>query len=112
MSFFIMVFMVFKNLLRKPVTLRYPFVPRVYPEHARGKLTIDQPQCIYCGMCQRKCPSRAITVSRQDKTWTIDRMRCIVCNNCVETCPKKCLKMENAYSHAVAIKPRGLFQDA
>lgn len=87
-----------KNLFSKPVTKNYPVIPREYPERTRGSIRNDIEQCIYCGMCQRKCPSGAITVDRTARTWTIERMGCVQCENCVNNCPKKCLYMEMQYS--------------
>jgi ech hydrogenase subunit F len=90
--------MIFRNLFRQPVTERYPFVPKVYPVGARGKVNIEVDKCIFCGICQRKCPTAAIVVTKDSKTWAINRMRCISCNACVEACPKKCLALDTKYS--------------
>lgn len=98
MSFFSMKKTVIGSLFKKPATARYPFAPRDYHKNTRGKISIDISQCIFCGMCQRKCPTAAILVTKSDKHWEIDRLRCIACGYCVEVCPKKCLKMENKYS--------------
>lgn len=87
-----------KNLFSKPATSNYPFEPAVYPERSRGHIEIDIDDCIMCGMCQRKCPSGAITVDRKTKTWSIERMGCVQCENCVSGCPKKCLHIEPGYT--------------
>ena len=87
------------NVVRKPVTRPYPIKVRPPFERTRGSIVIAIEDCIYCGQCQRKCPSQAIEVSRPDKYWQINRMRCIQCNACVEVCPKKCLFMANAQSN-------------
>lgn len=87
-----------KNLFSKPATKNYPAVPRDYPERSRGHIEIQIDDCIMCGMCQRKCPSGAITVDRAAKTWTIERMGCVQCANCVEGCPKKCLSIVPGYT--------------
>ncbi len=90
--------MAIKNLFSKPVTERYPFVPKVNPVGARGKVNIEIEKCIYCGICQRRCPTAAIVVAKDAKTWEVDRLRCISCNLCVEVCPKKCLALDTKYS--------------
>ena len=92
---------VLKNLFSKPVTERYPFVPQKHPVGARGKVNIEIDKCIFCGICQRKCPTASIVVTKEPKTWTIDRMRCVSCNACVEVCPKKCLALDVMYSPCV-----------
>ncbi len=89
---------VLASLFKKPATLMYPVVPRVWQERTRGHISIDIEQCIFCGICVRKCPTSAITVEKASKSWSIQRMRCIQCSNCVEVCPKHCLLNENAYT--------------
>jgi ech hydrogenase subunit F len=98
MSFFNLAGTVLKSLFRKPMTVRYPFAPREYLPNTRGSIEIKISDCIFCGLCQRKCPTSAIVVSRENKTWEIDRLRCVSCNACVEVCPKKCLAMIEQYS--------------
>ena len=98
MHFFTILKTLIKSLLRKPATVKFPFGPREYCDGARGKIAIIIGQCIFCGICQRKCPTGAIVVERTRKNWTIDRLRCIACNACVEACPKKCLNMDKNYS--------------
>jgi ech hydrogenase subunit F len=90
--------MAIRNLFRRPVTERYPFEPKVYPAGARGQVRIELEKCTFCGICQKKCPTAALAVSRETRAWTIDRMRCISCNACVEACPKKCLTLDTRYS--------------
>lgn len=87
-----------KNLFSKPATKNYPAEPAVYPERSRGHIEIDIDDCVMCGMCQRKCPSGAITVDRATRTWSIERMGCVQCENCVSGCPKKCLHIKPGYT--------------
>jgi formate hydrogenlyase subunit 6/NADH:ubiquinone oxidoreductase subunit I len=94
------------NLFKKPATLMYPFKPRVYYKNTKGKLVIDFEKCIFCMMCQKKCPTDAIIVDRTKKTWEIERLRCISCGSCVEVCPKKCLALENQYTESFLTKDK------
>jgi ech hydrogenase subunit F len=89
------------NLFKPPVTSKFPAEPRPYFARSRGHIEIDIGACIFCGACQRKCPTKAITVTRAEKDWTIHRLSCIACGGCVEVCPKKCLLMKNEASAAV-----------
>lgn len=89
---------VLKKLFQKPATKMYPIRKREFFERTRGHIGIDIDACIFCGMCGRKCPTGAIGVDRNSKTWDIERLQCIQCSCCVEVCPKKCLTMENAYT--------------
>lgn len=84
---------IFKNLIHRPATRLYPFVRRTRPAGTRGRLQIEIDKCIFCGICQKRCPSDALTVVREPKSWTLDPYKCIVCGYCVEACPKKCLNM-------------------
>ena len=90
---------VLRSLLCKPATLMYPIKVRGFYKATRGKVKIEIDSCVFCGFCRNKCPTSAIAVDRNAKTWDIDRLKCIACGYCVEVCPKKCLKMENLYSH-------------
>lgn len=89
---------IIKNLFTGPATRMYPFVKRETFEQVRGQITgIDVDVCIYCGICQRKCPALAITVDKATKTWSLDPYKCIICGVCEEACPKKCLHMDKEY---------------
>ena len=86
------------SLFKKPATLMYPVVPREWQERTRGHVEIDVAFCITCGICQRKCPTNAIAVDRNARTWEIQRMQCVQCSSCVDNCPKKCLTMKPEYT--------------
>lgn len=96
-----------RNLLNRPATLMYPQKPAKKSKITRGRLENDIERCIFCGMCQRKCPATAIVVDRPACTWEVDRYRCVVCNCCVEVCPAKCLRMETDYTKPSTDKKLG-----
>ncbi|HBC26997.1 MAG TPA: hydrogenase [Ruminococcaceae bacterium] len=100
---------VVKNLFSKPATRMYPQQPRNYPARTRGHIEIDIDSCIFCGMCSRKCPTGAITVTRPQRTWSIKRFSCIQCGYCVESCPKKCLSMHQTYTEPDGVKRTDTF---
>ena len=91
-------------VLSRPATRLYPFEKRSFYKNTRGSVSIEMDKCILCGICQKKCPTLAIIVTKAARDWQINRLRCISCNACVEACPKKCLHMENMYSPAVVVK--------
>ncbi|MDR1815416.1 MAG: 4Fe-4S dicluster domain-containing protein [Clostridiales Family XIII bacterium] len=101
--------MVMRSLFGKPATLMYPVVPREWKERTRGRIEIEIENCIFCGICSRKCPTDAITVDRGAGTWTIRRMGCIQCSCCVETCPKGCLTNVAGYTTPDVIKIEDTF---
>ena len=89
---------IMKNLVSKPATRMYPHVSREAFKDTRGKVEmVDIDKCIFCGICARKCPSDAISISRNDKSWEVDPFKCIICGVCADTCPKKCLNMSEQY---------------
>lgn len=82
------------SAMRKPVTVRYPFVKVEMPKKFRGKLSFNPTVCIGCKICERDCPSAAITIRKiADKKFEcdIDLGKCIYCAQCVDSCPRKAL---------------------
>ena len=100
---------IFRNIFHKPATKMYPVKPREYFKNTRGSIRIEINSCIFCGICQRKCPTNAINVVKDKKEWEISRMKCISCSACVEACPKKCLFMENKYTSPGTLKEKEMF---
>ncbi|KYH30224.1 MULTISPECIES: 4Fe-4S dicluster domain-containing protein [Clostridium] len=88
----------FKSVFHGPYIKNYSLDKKDAFKNTRGKIEINISQCIFCGLCQRRCPTEAIKVEREKSFWTIDRFKCIQCNYCCEACPKKCLHMENQYT--------------
>ena len=93
MKLFAMLKTTLQNLIRGPVTRRYPYEERAPMPNERGVIVMpDETKCVFCGICAKKCPSNAIKVTRApEKSWNYERFRCILCGACVDTCPKKCL---------------------
>lgn len=65
----------------------------------KGALTPDwtPENCTYCGLCQKTCPSNAITVESKAKTLTFDKAGCISCGRCVKSCPKNSWSGESGF---------------
>ena len=95
-----------RNLFSKPATRLYPAEKRDPPPGTRGCLAIDIETCIFCGICQKKCPTDSLRVEREAKRWSIDRLSCIACAYCVDVCPKNCLSMEVGHSPAMRTRDR------
>ncbi|MDR1247101.1 MAG: 4Fe-4S binding protein [Clostridiales Family XIII bacterium] len=102
--------MVMGSLFKKPATLMYPVIPRKWQERTRGHIDIVIDDCILCGICAKKCPTQAITVAKDAKSWTIHRMQCVQCSSCVEACPKKCLVNKNEYTTPSTEKTVDVFE--
>lgn len=95
---------VMKNFFSKPVTRLYPVNDRKPFERTRGRIYFDNTNCVYCGMCQRKCPADAIEVDRANSTWKLNAFRCIICGECVNSCPKKCISLTNRRRSTSSVK--------
>lgn len=88
---------VFKNLVSKSATRMYPVEVRTPFENVRGELVNRVEECIFCGICSKKCPSQCITVSKKEAVWECDPFLCVYCGICVEACPTKCLDQNSVY---------------
>ena len=105
----------FKNLLRRPITVRYPTVKRVYPDRFRGLLALTyDPQtgeenCIGCRLCEYICPPTVIKVEMLKaekrnfaKTFTLELYACEFCELCVQVCPTDAIIMMKSFDLATA----------
>lgn len=95
---------ILKNMVSKPATRLYPKERRASFKDTRGHIGINIDSCIFCGICSKKCPSKAIVVNREDKSWEIDPFKCISCNECEEVCPKKCIINNEGYNTSALVK--------
>jgi len=95
MALFANIKVILRDMFKKQATLEYALDEKVNDPLVRGHIENEIEKCIFCGMCQRKCPTGAIEVSRDSKEWSIQRFSCIQCGCCTEVCPKKCLHMDN-----------------
>jgi NADH-quinone oxidoreductase subunit I len=104
-----------KNLGRKPVTINYPDVKRVYPDRFRGilALTYDQAtgeeNCIGCRLCEYICPPQVIKVEmlkakerNYAKVFTLELYACEFCELCVQVCPTDAIIMMKSFDLATA----------
>ena len=86
--------MTLKSLFKKAPTRRYPYEKREDFARARGRIDmIDIHDCIFCGMCERKCPADSIQVDRANSKWTYWPYKCVACDSCVRACPVNDIEM-------------------
>ncbi|GHU54996.1 NADH-quinone oxidoreductase subunit I 1 [Clostridia bacterium] len=97
-----------KALFHGPYTSQFPLKAREPFANTRGHIDCDLSTCIFCTLCDKKCPTGAISVTRSVKatdttpekkgTWSIEPLKCIQCGYCVETCNKNSLIMKGECS--------------
>ena len=87
-----------RNLVSKPATKLYPSVPANLADGTRGRIVYDMDKCIFCGLCERRCPTNAITMDKANKTQSVSRARCIACKVCVDNCPTDAIEMRREYA--------------
>jgi NADH-quinone oxidoreductase subunit I len=98
-----------REMLHKPVTLRYPEERIVLENGSRSVpvLKVNEESgllnCVSCGLCERSCPPgcieivQAVDADGKKKSWPetfqLDLSHCMICNLCVEACPFDALEM-------------------
>jgi NADH-quinone oxidoreductase subunit I len=103
-----------RNMLRGPITLKYPHEKLELPQRARWavELKLDEEgahKCTACMACERACPDYIIKIdvtTGEDRSKHIDRWgyeigACMMCGLCVEACPFDALVMGHDYELAV-----------
>ena len=60
-----------------------------------GDIKYHDAYCILCGICQKNCPTGAITM---DEYILVDTEKCIGCGTCQKKCPKKVVSIRNKKS--------------
>lgn len=103
-----------RNMLRGPITVKYPHEKVELPERARWAVQPTyfedgSPRCTGCLTCVRVCPDHILSVdveTREDKSKRIVRFdyeigACMMCGLCVEACPFDAIEMGHDYELAV-----------
>jgi len=105
-----MLFNVINNLTQRPRTRLYPVEIRQLPLGARGHIEFDMDKCIFCTLCEKRCPADAIKVDRKGKTLTFEPLRCIVCEACIEGCAKDAIELFAQWCYPVTDLYNQIFQ--
>jgi NADH-quinone oxidoreductase subunit I len=110
------------NLIRRPITVHYPDVKRVYPDRYRGLLALTydketgEENCIGCRLCEYICPPQVIKVEmlkgdkrNYAKVFTLELYACEFCELCVQVCPTDAIIMMKSFDVATADRRELLF---
>ncbi|NLT57318.1 MAG: 4Fe-4S binding protein [Actinomycetales bacterium] len=85
-----------RNLFSRPATRRYPTEVRPPVDGLRGSIRFDLEVCNFCGLCAKRCPTLALHVSREERTFAIEDLRCITCGVCIDACKQHGLVMSDS----------------
>ncbi|MBD3169123.1 MAG: 4Fe-4S dicluster domain-containing protein [candidate division Zixibacteria bacterium] len=115
----------FKHLFRKPVTLQYPDERWEMPERSRGTIVLlSDPEtgelnCTACMLCAKACPVAAITIERKKDPetkknyptlFTLDTTVCCYCGLCEQACNFDAIKLTGKYEFSVSDKSELLYE--
>ena len=103
-----------RNMMRGPITVKYPYEKLELPESARWAVTpkydeTGAAKCTACMTCVRACPNHILdldfTTDETTKRKHIDSFSyelgaCMMCGICVEQCPFDAIEMSHDYELA------------
>ncbi len=102
----LVVFKLLKNMVSKPMTVKFPSESIPIPEKYRGEQVWDSAKCTSCGLCSKICPNRAIEMVEAPPEYKenyakrypmIDLGKCCFCGLCQDICPTGSLTMSKNF---------------
>lgn len=84
---------VLKNIISIPSASRHSSARNRSKVRTIESVYINTKNCTFCGICGKRCISKAINVDRNEKVIRIDHLDCILCEACEDVCPQKCISI-------------------
>jgi NADH-quinone oxidoreductase subunit I len=117
-SLFIGMGITFREFIKPPVTVAYPYETLTMCARFRGHIELigddeGKPNCVVCGLCEKACPSNCITLTSEKPEgskkkvltgYMLDFTRCSLCGSCVESCNFNALEFSKEYNLASSRK--------
>ncbi|MCD6414206.1 MAG: NADH-quinone oxidoreductase subunit I [Candidatus Diapherotrites archaeon] len=90
------------NLIKKPMTVKFPDESIPIADGYRGEHNYDISKCISCGLCARICPNKAIEMVEAPEGYKdkypkrypqVDLGKCCFCGLCQDICPTSAIEL-------------------
>ncbi len=117
------IWIVFKHLFQRPVTIQYPDQKPYLPPRFRGRIILSRDpdgreRCVACYLCSVACPVDCIALqSTQDETgrrypefFRINFSRCIFCGYCEEACPTYAIQLTPDFEMSEYHRPNMVYE--
>ncbi len=114
---------VFKHLFQRPITIQYPDQKVYLPPRFRGRIILSRDpdgreRCVACYLCSVACPVNCIALqATQDETgrrypefFRINFSRCIFCGYCEEACPTYAIQLTPDFEMSEYYRPNMVYE--
>jgi len=123
-SLFVGLGITIRYFFKPVVTVQYPHQTLPMTPRFRGHIELvkdaetGETKCLVCGMCEKACPSKCITVRGEKREgvkgkvlteYTLDFTTCSLCGLCVESCTPNAITFSKDYNLAGVRKEAYIF---
>ncbi|HEX5474675.1 MAG TPA: NADH-quinone oxidoreductase subunit NuoI [Vicinamibacterales bacterium] len=114
---------VFRHLFRRPVTIQYPEQKAYLPPRWRGRIILSRDpdggeRCVACYLCAVVCPVDCIALQatedehgrRLPEFFRINFSRCIYCGFCEDACPTYAIQLTPDFEMSEYQRPNLVYE--